>query len=532
MSLAEKAAEDSPDNLIEPRVSLLLTKISNVLTEQDIQSYVVGGFVRDVLLGRDTADIDIAVEADATEIAPKVATALGGKYVLLDKVNRVGRVVLVNKEAPSIRGQWELDFSTLKGSIKQDLARRDFTINAMAIDLRKIAIKPLPPILSPLKKRGGVPAKPAMLIDPFNGWNDLHQQVIRAVAETAFESDGGRLLRGVRLAAELGFSIDNDTEALIQRYSYLIAGVAGERVREELLRLLAVPRAEQLLPYLDKLGLLTTVIPELAQMKGVKQPKEHFWNVFDHSLKTVVAVDFLLRQRAWEYANEEVLAIAPWSAGLNQHFELEVSSGSTRRLLLKLAALLHDIAKPQTKAIDASGRMRFLGHAKEGAAIAASILKRLRFTTKEINLVEIMVRYHLRPMQMSHNGLPSHRAIYRYFRDTGETGIDILFLSLADHLATRGPKLNLAQWRGHTQMVNYVLAQRFEQESLVAPPKLIDGHDLINIFGISPGPKIGELLEAVREAQASGELTTKEEALSYIHKHLLSKTDKQYDQKK
>ena len=182
MSLAEKAAEDSPDNLIEPRVSLLLTKISNVLTEQDIQSYVVGGFVRDVLLGRDTADIDIAVEADATEIAPKVATALGGKYVLLDKVNRVGRVVLLNKEAPSTRGQWELDFSTVKGSIKQDLARRDFTIDAIAVDLRKIAIKPLPPILSPLKKKGEVPAKPAMLIDPFNGWNDLHQQVIRAVA--------------------------------------------------------------------------------------------------------------------------------------------------------------------------------------------------------------------------------------------------------------------------------------------------------------------------------------------------------------
>ena len=525
MSLAEKAAEDFSDNLIEPRVSLLLTKISNVLTEQDIQSYVVGGFVRDVLLGRDTADIDIAVEADAMEIAPKVATALGGKYVLLDKVNRVGRVVLVNKEAPSTRRQWELDFSTVKGSIKQDLARRDFTINAMAIDLRKIVNQPLLPTPSPLKKKGEVPAKPAMLIDPFNGWNDLHQQVIRAVAETAFESDGGRLLRGVRLAAELGFSIDNDTEALIQRYSHLIAGVAGERVREELLRLLAVPRAEQLLPYLDKLGLLTAMIPELAQMKGSKQPKEHFWEVFDHSLKTVVAVDFLLRQGAWEYANEEVLAVAPWSAVLNRHFELEVSSGSTRRLLLKLAALLHDIAKPQTKAIDASGRMRFLGHAKEGAPIAASILERLRFTTKEIKLVEIMVRYHLRPVQMSHNELPSHRAIYRYFRDTGEAGIDILFLALADHLATRGPHLNLAHWRGHTQMTSYVLAQRFEQESLVAPPKLIDGHDLINIFGISPGPKIGEFLEAVREAQASGELTTREQALSYIHKHLSSKTE-------
>ncbi len=130
--------------------------------------------------------------------------------------------------------------------------------------------------------------------------------------------------------------------------------------------------------------------------------------------------------------------------------------------------------------------------------------------------MEIMVRHHLRPGQMSHNGLPTRRAIYRYFRDTGEAGIDTLFLSLADHLATRGPHLELAQWREHTQVVGYVICQRFQEESLVNPPKLVDGHDLINIFGMSPGPRIGELLEAVREAQAAAELTTREEALSYI----------------
>ena len=503
--------------------SLLLTNVSNFLTKHDIRSYVVGGFVRDVLLGRDTADIDIAVEADAVEIAPKVATALGGKYVLLDEANRVGRVVLANKEAPSTKGQWKLDFSTVKGNIKQDLKQRDFTIDAMAIDLREIVNQPLPPAPSPLKK-GEAPPKPPMLIDPFNGWDDLRRGVIRVVTETAFESDGARLLRAVRLAAELGFTINSQTEALIQRYSHLIASVAGERIREELLRLLAIPHAEQFLPYLDKLGLLTVIFPELAQTKGVEQPKEHFWDVFDHSLKTVAAVDFLLGQGTWGYTSEEALGVVPWSAVLNQHFGREVSSGSTRRSLLKLAALLHDIAKPQTKAI-INGRMRFLGHAKEGATIAVSILERLRFTTKEIKLVETMVRYHLRPMQMSHTELPSRRAIYRYFRDTGEAGIDILFLGLADHLATRGPQLELAQWRGHAQMTSYILDQYFEQESLVAPPKLIDGHDIINIFGLSPGPKIGELLEAVREAQASGELTTRQEALSYIQKQLSSKAE-------
>ncbi len=228
MGFAEAGLKNSFNSLLESKVWLLLTKVGNFLAEQDIESYVVGGLVRDVLLGRDTADIDFAVASDALEVAPKVATALGGKYVLLDRVNRVGRVVLVDKGAPSTKAQWELDFSTFEGNIKQDLARRDFTIDAMAVDLSQF----------------GKGFSDIQLIDPFNGWDDLHRGVIRAVTETVFESDAARLLRAVRLAAELDFSIDKETEALIRRYSCLIANVAGERVREELLRVLAISRAE------------------------------------------------------------------------------------------------------------------------------------------------------------------------------------------------------------------------------------------------------------------------------------------------
>jgi len=496
---------------IERRALSLLARVSSFLSERNIKAYLVGGFVRDVLLRRDTADIDIAVAAGALEVAPEIASTLGGKCVLLDEENEVGRVVLASETAPSTGGQWELDFSSLIDGIEQDLARRDFTVDAMGVDLEQLG--------------GG--CSDVELIDPFNGQDDLQQGVVRVITETAFESDAVRLLRAVRLAEELGFRIDEETEALIRRHSHLVAGVAGERVREELLRLLAVSRAGHFMRYLDNLGLLTAIIPELAQAKGVEQPKEHFWDVFDHSIKTVAAVDFLLSRGAWEYAGEEVMTIVPWSARLSQHFEQEVSSGSTRGSLLKLAALLHDVAKPRTKAIDADGRMRFLGHAKDGAEIAADILENLRFSNKEVKLVEIVVKHHLRPLQMSPAGLPSHRAIYRYFRDTGEAGIDILFLSLADHLATRGPHLNLARWEEHTQVVEYVLAQRFREEGLVVPPKLVDGHDLINIFGMSPGPEIGKLLEAVHEAQAAGELTTREQALSYIRTRLLGKSTKE-----
>ena len=487
---------------IDPQALSLLAAVNDLLSREGVKSYLVGGFVRDALLGRGTADIDIAVAQDGVETAQKLADALGGRFVLLDRVNRVGRVVIVDKEAPG--GRWELDFSTFQGSIEDDLARRDFTIDAIAVDPGELK-------------------KTVHLIDPFQGRADLKRGVIRAVSETALPSDAVRLLRAVRLAAELGFSLDKHTEAQVRESCHLISGVAGERVREELLRLLAVPRSRQFLPYLDELGLIAAIIPELVGAKGVKQPKEHFRDVFDHSLETVVAVDFVLRQGAWEYASDEVLAATPWSELLAGHFSREVSHGSTRRVLLKLAALLHDVAKPQTKAVAEDGRVRFLGHGKLGAAVAAGILERLRFSSKEIKLVEVMVREHLRPGQMSQEGLPTRRAIYRYFRDTEEAGIDILFLSLADHLATRGPKLDLGGWREHARVVEYVLEQHLEQERVTTPPKLVSGHDIINTFGLNPGPKIGKLLEAVREAQASGEIASREEALAYIREHLLTK---------
>jgi poly(A) polymerase len=488
---------------IDPKALSLLAEVNKLLTEQGVKAYLVGGFVRDTLLGRDTADIDIAVAADGVEVAQQIADALGGRLVLLDKANRVGRVV-IGKEAC-----WELDLSTFGDSIENDLAKRDFTIDAIAIDLNELA-------------------KDTHLIDPFNGWADLKEGMIRTVSETAFPSDAIRLLRAVRLAAELGFSLERQTEAQIKDNCHLIAAVAGERIREELLRLLATSHSERFLPYLDDLGLLTAIIHELAEARGVKQPKEHYWEVLDHSLETVIAVDFLLHEGAWQYADDKVLAVVPWSELLAQHFAQEVSHGSTRRVLLKLAALLHDVAKPQTKAVGEDGRTHFLGHGKLGATVATSILERLRFSSKETKLVEVMVKEHLRPTQMSQGGLPSHRAIYRYFRDTEEAGIDILFLSLADHLATRGPKLNRAGWQEHAQIVNYVLTQHLEQERLVVPPKLVDGHDIINIFGLHSGPKIGKLLEAIREAQASGEIASREEALAYIREHLLTKAGNKY----
>jgi poly(A) polymerase len=507
-----------------------LAKISHLLAIQKKQGYIVGGFIRDWLLKRETNDIDIAVSGAAITIARKVAEEIGGKFVLLDDVNNIARVVVIEDEQPGrtsqnqeLRGaEWHFDFSSFTRDIKSDLARRDFTINAMALELSQFVTASTATTTSSRKsaKLGAGKRSLLKLIDPFSGKEDLRDKIVRGVSEQIFEADAARLLRAVRLAAELDFTIEPNTESLIHRYSQAITEVSGERVREELLRLLTLPRAAYYLRYLDKLGLLLALIPELTEGKGVEQPTVHFWDVFEHSLQTVAVVEFLLRENDWEYSNEDMLSTAPWSDMIDRHLSQEVSSGSNHKVLLKLGGLFHDVAKPMTKSIDDTGRARFLGHAKQGAAMTVSILERLRFSNREIRLVESLVYHHLRPAQMANDELPTQRAIYRYFRDTGEAGIDILFLALADYLASRGPLASMEEWKKHCQLINYILTEHDKQQAKILPVELIDGRDIMNKFDLAPGPLIGKLLTIVNEAHASGELSTREEALALVRKEL------------
>ncbi len=493
--------------IMPPDLAIILERVSRLLSQQGYQGYGVGGLVRDWLLGRGINDIDIAVNGDATSIARKVASAIGGKFVLLDEVNKVARVVMGEGEQ-----QWELDFSSFADDVESDLARRDFTVNALAAELSQLA---------GALGRHPEPPTAVKLVDPFSGETDLKKRTIRAVSPEIFERDAARLLRAVRLAAELNFVIEPQTEALIRRHASLIAGVPGEKTREELLKVVSLPGAAHRLRYLNELGLLLVLFPELAESKGVEQPKLHFWDVFDHSLETVAAIEFLTREHDWEYGNEGILACAPWSEAMEKHLSREISTGSNGKIMLKLGGLFHDIAKPRKKTVDETGRARFYGHAREGADMTVALLKRLRFSNREIDLMESLVYHHLRPMQMAKEGMPTPRAIYRYFRDTADDGSDILILALADYLASRGPLLDREDWEEHCRLINYILAEHNAQQAKVHLEKLIDGHDLINIFGLAPGPLIGELLELVREAQASGEVGDRESALALVRKELV-----------
>jgi poly(A) polymerase len=475
----------------------ILTKLSKTCSLPDCKAYLVGGFVRDWLVGRDTADLDIAVSGDSLAVAQEAAEYVDGRYVMLDEENRVGRIVVTGEAQP-----WHIDITSYNGDIERDLFRRDFTINAMALDLASFV-------------NGKIE-----LLDPAGGEEDLKKGLLRQVSDRIFDSDPSRLMRAVRLALELNLEIDPITEETIRLNSAAVQQVPMEKVREELLKILALPYAGNSLRHLDELELLCKIIPELEDMKGVKQPKEHYWDVFDHSIEAIASLEFLLRESDWIYGKKELREDVPWNEEIKSHFEEEVAGGSSRKTLLKLGMLFHDIAKPKTKTIDENERIRFLGHTKEGSLKAVAILERLRFSTREIRYMETLVYHHLHPAQMSGEGLPTNRAVYRYFRDTEGAGLDVIFLALADYMAVQGPRVDVDEWHMHIEHMKYIIDVHKNQEQEMLPANLIDGNDIMQIFKLSPGKKIGILLGMLREAQATGEIHTREEALQFVRNEL------------
>ena len=479
---------------IPPNLRDLVAATAAFFASRDVAAYAAGGFLRDTLLGLPAYDLDVAVAGDPLALGRALADELGGSFVALDEERRHARIVLPGGEA-------FIDLTPLPGTIEDDLRRRDFTVDALGAPLSDMA------------------AGEAEIIDPTGGLADLEARLVRATSEQALRDDELRPLRGARIAAQLGFDIEPATYELIRSLAPLVPQAAPERQREELMRTFAASEAARGVRLLDDLGLLSAVLPELDVMRGVEQPKEHYYDVFGHAVAAVAALDVLLADeppedetggRLWR----ELWGALEWWEDGHGYLRAPVSAGTPRRALLKLCALLHDIGKPATKTFEESGRMRFFGHADAGAEIAVRLMRRLHYSARETAIVGRMIEAHLRPVQMAQERAPTRRAVYRYFRATGEAGIDTLFLSLADHLATAGPRLDADGFRVHIAVVSHILRLRFTDETIVKPPKLISGRDLMREFGLEEGHLLGELLEAVREAQAAGEVSTPEEALA------------------
>lgn len=481
--------------------------VRELARERSVRVWMVGGALRDLLLGREVHDWDFAVDRNAMALARAAGDTLGGFYFPLDEERGTARVVLATEGGPRLG----LDFALLRGeTLEADLAARDFTINAMAAS----------------DAHG--------LIDPLGGQADLKAELIRATQRSAFSDDPVRLVRALRLETELGFEIEAQTEELILQTAPLLAESTAERLRDEFSRGLAVAEASEFVRRLDELDLLLDILPELEPLKGLSQSFPHRFDVWRHTLRVVEAVEAVVAtatkgavcpaagtlrdvpESAW---GQLARMLGHFADPIRDHLTADVCDRRDGLLLLKLGALLHDIGKPQTCSVDDEGRVRFHGHESVGARAAASRMEALRFSHTEIRRVRQIVEAHLRPAHLARGERTTRRAIYHYFRGTGRVAVEAVLLSLADHLATWGPDLREERWARRLETAELLLYHFFEQPEQAVDPELpIDGHDLMRVLELEPGPEIGRLLDLLREAVAAGEVATEEEALEMARK--------------
>jgi tRNA nucleotidyltransferase/poly(A) polymerase len=426
--------------------------------------------------------IDSILPSDPTAVAKSLAAKLGGTAFPLDAENGIVRVAFPNVH---------IDLAKRQGlSWDQDLDRRDFTINALAV--------PLHQWLKPNWKDS--------LVDRHNGLKDLKKKTLRAVSKNIFADDPLRLLRAYRLAAQLGLSVEKGTRGLIQKNRKRLARVAPERIREEMLKIFSTDAATAALKDMEKDRLLEIIFPEAAKLRRCAPGYYGKGGVLKHSLDSVGCYEDILKTLSSWFPR----AHTKIRAYLN-----EPLSGYSRSAHLKWALLLHDLGKPATAKM-MGGRMRFFEHEHVGASSVLAMAPRYRWSNLEAARYERLVRNHMRVGNLASHEVITDRAIHRFFRDLQEDGIAMLLVSLGDHLTYLTPKQRGKKRSDHEKTTVLMVNRYYNAREKIVPPKLITGHDVMTAFKLPPSPYIGELLEAVTDAQSDGTVKTKEDAMAFL----------------
>ncbi|NIM92321.1 MAG: HDIG domain-containing protein [Anaerolineales bacterium] len=461
-------------------------------------TWLVGGAIRDRLLGLSTVDYDFAVEEDACRLARRVANQVGGHYFTLDVDRDTGRVILPNVEG----GRVVLDFARLRGSdIEEDLRLRDFTLNALAIDLN-------------------IPEK---LIDPTGGLQDLKDGVIRTCSPDAIRNDPIRGLRAVRMALLFEYHILPETLDLLRAAANEIPGVSAERIRDELFRIFALDHPGRAVRLMDHLGQIQILFPELDRLRGLEQPDPHEFTAWDHTLAVMDHLGGLISVLGRVHVSEEVSQLAKgeiayrlgrYREAINDYLDLELSLGRHIRQIIYLGALFHDAGKSKThKVVD--DKMRFLGHEQISAKMVASQAVALQLSNSETQWLELLVSNYTLPAILEEEPDLDKRTIYRFIHQTGSAGVGVIILSIADLLGRKNPPIDQEALADRVSISRKLLDAYFEAPSDAYDPiPLIRGDELAEALGIEPGPIIGYLLEGIREGQVCGEVETREDAIN------------------
>ncbi|MFI4990881.1 MAG: HD domain-containing protein [Solirubrobacterales bacterium] len=468
-------------------------------------AWLVGGAIRDRELGHRTVDLDVVVDGDPGEGARAIARAAGSAACFALSAEFGAWRVSARDSS------WQIDVESLRGgSLHADLALRDFTVNAIAEPIA-----------------GGAP------IDPLGGLVDLAAGRLRMAGPGAFAEDPLRVLRLVRVAIELGLEPEPDTLHAARAHAAELVRCSPERVFVELRRIVAAREVLRGLELMSELGATAVVFPELEALRGIEQNRFHHADVHGHTLEVLrctIELDDFAAGRL-DAARGESGGAAELDHGhgvelgavLGEHrgavaalLAEPLADGLTRGEALRWGALLHDAAKPLTRGVRAGdGRVTFIGHDERGAALAREVLGRLRTSERLRAHAVALVRHHLRLGFLVHEPQPlSRRTVFSYLRATDPVEVDVTLLSIADRLATRGERAKEAI-AAHLRVAEGMLGDALRWRADGPPRPLLRGDELAQELEISPGPRLGALLEALAEAQFAGELATREQALAH-----------------
>lgn len=449
--------------------------LAEIIKNFDDEIYLVGGAVRDFLCGKSTHDRDlIVVNSSARDFSQKIAQFFDATFIPLDEINKIYRVVLKDKIN-------YLDITEPVGeSVEKDLLRRDLTINALAVNLKSLEI-----------------------LDVTGGISDLENKIIRAIDEKNFEDDPLRILRVFRFQAQTGFRIDDNTLNTVKKYLELISKPAVERINYEIMHLFSGEYSDVALKNMDEIGLLEKIFPIVNELKKVPPNTHHHLRLFEHSLETSRRIGEIYKNSSLE---------------VKQHMEQVDFGGYSRFAHLKLAGFLHDIGKFSTWTIEQdTGRHRFLKHDDVGSKMVVQILKKLAFSNKQIDYISTMIKNHIYPSSLMCLPDVNDKIMMRYVRKMEDNSIDEIILAQADRLSARGPAVTEEMVNNNISSLNRLLNFYLKVKDTLEPlPKLLDGNDVMKILNIKPSPELGDIMDALHEAQINGDVLTREHAVDFI----------------
>lgn len=436
--------------------------------------YLVGGSVRDYLMGIESHDRDIIVmDKDAKEFALKLQKLFDATFVPLDEENKIYRLVMRDKLN-------YIDITNpVGGTIEKDLMRRDLTINAIAVNI----------------KNGEV-------VDISGGVTDIKNKCIHCVNEQNFVDDPLRLLRVYRFQSLYDFSIAPETLSAICKYVELIKKPAFERINYEVLRLFSGKYAHIALENMNKTWLLEEIFPFVKELKQVPPNSHHHLDLLHHSIETVRYI-----QEIYDNAQDEV----------KEHLDKVDFGGFSRLAHLKFAGFLHDIGKFSTWTIEEGGRHRFIGHDDVGSKLAGTMLKKMHFSNKQVDYLTKMIKYHIYSSQLMSSPQITEKIMMRFVRKMDANSIDNIVLAMADRLSARGQEITDEIVEHNINLLSTLLKFYLDvRETLKPLPIFLTGNDVMQLLKIKPSPKLGKIMNSLHEAQLNGDVQTREQAVDFV----------------